>query len=88
MNVGKTYYERLLDYDFCKVIGKFDKDFLIIHGDRDNIVPLSYSEKAVEVYPSAELVVIIGAGHGFMDVYAQASIESASSYLNGHLIER
>ena len=31
---------------------------LLIHGDADSIVPLSYSERALEVYPSAELKVI------------------------------
>lgn len=38
---------------------------LIIHGDRDDLVPLSVSEKAVQIYESAELKVIRGGGHGF-----------------------
>ena len=38
---------------------------LLIHGDADSIVPLSYSERALEVYPSAELKVVEGGGHGF-----------------------
>lgn len=30
-----------------------EKDILILHGDRDGIVDLSYSQRAVETYPSA-----------------------------------
>ena len=40
-------------------------DVLIFHGTADNIVPISYSERAVTAFPSAELVTIEGAGHGF-----------------------
>lgn len=38
---------------------------MIIHGTSDNIVPISYSERAVTTFPNARLVVIDGAGHGF-----------------------
>lgn len=61
MTVGRSYVESLLDYD----ISAWDKDVLIIHGDADAIVPLSYSQHAADVYASAELEIIPGAGHGF-----------------------
>lgn len=37
----------------------------MIYGNVDSIVPLSFSEKAVETYDSAQLEVLTGAGHGF-----------------------
>ncbi len=40
---------------------------LIIHGTADSLVPLSYSRKAVKVFPHAKLVTIEGADHGFYD---------------------
>ena len=55
MTVGRAYFEDLLDYDVYADIADFDKDVLILHGDEDSVVPLSYSERALEVYPSAEL---------------------------------
>jgi pimeloyl-ACP methyl ester carboxylesterase len=38
---------------------------MIIHGTADELVPLSYSEKALAVFENASLVKIPGAGHGF-----------------------
>lgn len=65
MNVGKTYFKDLLDYDIYEDIKAYKKKVLIVHGDADDIVPLSYSRKAVKIYSSASLKVIKGAGHGF-----------------------
>ena len=65
MDVGRAYFEPLIGYDIYEDIGAYDRDVLLIHGDADSIVPLSYSERALEVYPSARLEVISGAGHGF-----------------------
>lgn len=62
MTVGRPYFEGLFDYDVYGHIQSYSKDILLIHGDRDGIVPLSYSERALEVYPSARLEVISGAG--------------------------
>ncbi len=36
-----------------------------IHGNKDEVVPIKYSERAVEVYYNAAIDVIIGAGHGY-----------------------
>ena len=61
MTVGRAYAENLLDYDIYDVISDYKNDVLILHGDADNIVPLSYSVKALEVYSSARLEVFSGA---------------------------
>ena len=65
MTVGHVFAEDLLDYDIYEAISAYKKDVLLIHGDADSIVPLSYSKKAVEAYDSALLEVLPGAGHGF-----------------------
>lgn len=83
MNVGKVYFEDLLDYDVYNVMSLYDKDVLIIHGDHDDIVPLAYSQKAVETYTKAKLEVIEGAGHGF---YGN-DFEEAMQYIKNNLIE-
>ena len=37
----------------------------MLHGTADKLVPVSVSEKALEVYENAELKVIEGGNHGF-----------------------
>ena len=85
MAVGKAYFEELFDYNIYEDIENFNKDVLIIHGDSDDIVPLSYSERAAEVYPLANLEVIPGAGHGFYGEDAQTAIEYMAKYYNSHI---
>lgn len=65
MTVGKTYYQDLFNYNVFDDIKRFNKNVLLIHGDRDSIVDISYSERAVDVYQNSELKTITGAGHGF-----------------------
>lgn len=84
MTVGRAYAEKLLDYDIYEAISAYDKDVLLIHGDADSIVPLSYSQKALEVYDSARLEVLPGAGHGFHGSDAEQTIAWTLEYLESH----
>lgn len=86
MEVGRAYFEPLIGYDFYEEIAAYDKDVLLIHGDADDIVPLSYSEKALEVYPSAELKVISGGGHGFYGEDARQVTDYMLEYLDGNRV--
>lgn len=84
MTVGRVFAEDLLDYDIYEAISAYKKDVLLIHGDADSIVPLSYSEKAVEIYDSARLEVLPGAGHGFHGSDAEQTIAWTLEYLETH----
>lgn len=84
MTVGRVYAESLLDYDIYKAVSGYERDVLILHGDADPVVPLSYSERAVEVYPSAQLKVLPGAGHGFYGQAAQQALAYILEYLDSH----
>ncbi|MCB6416116.1 alpha/beta fold hydrolase [Faecalimonas umbilicata] len=84
MNVGRNYFEPLLDYDIFGAIAAYDKDVWIIHGDADRTVPVAYSEQALEVYPSAELKVMPDAGHGFHGEDVQQAIDWILEYLQNH----
>lgn len=52
-----------------KLVSKDDAPTLLVHGDKDELVPLWHSEKIDEAFQAAEvdckLVVIEGAAHGF-----------------------
>lgn len=65
LSLGERYIQDALEIRIYQKIADYRKPVLIIHGDRDNMVPLSSSRKAVQVYESAELKIISGGGHGF-----------------------
>ncbi len=85
MEVGKVYFESLIDYDIYSDISSYDKDVLIIHGTADKVVPISCAEKALETYPAAELIRIQGAGHGFSGDDRNTVIKYVSEYLNAQM---
>ena len=85
MTVGRAYFEPLLGYDVYADVSAYPKDVLILHGDADSIVPLSYSEKAMTAYSSARLVVIEGAGHGFYGEDEAFAIQNIADYLDARL---
>lgn len=84
MTVGRKYFQDLMDYDVYSVIGAYEKDVLLIHGDADSIVPISSSERALEVYPSAELKILPGAGHGLHGQNAETATGYMLEYLQAH----
>ena len=65
MSMSEAYINSIKDFDVWSHIGKFSKPVCIIHGTADMIVPISNSEKAVGLYPSATLNKIEGANHWF-----------------------
>jgi dienelactone hydrolase len=81
MRVGRRFFADVMNFDVYNYITRYDKDVLIIHGDRDGIVPLAGSQQAIKVYPSAELKIIRGAGHGFSGNAAQQAIEYMLEYI-------
>lgn len=71
--LGKIYYSDVWDLDVYKTIANYDGPVLLLHGDKDKIVNVSYSDEASRVYANCEYVVFEGQGHGFMgDSIAEA----------------
>ena len=63
--LGAIYSLDAMSFDVYDVMGAFTKPVLILHGDQDDVVDISYSERAVKTFPNAELEVLNGTGHGF-----------------------
>ena len=63
--LGGIYNRDAMSFDIYEVIRNYPGKVLIIHGTMDSIAPFSYSERAVEVFPDAELIRYEGANHGF-----------------------
>ena len=83
--IGKLYLEDALSVDIYEKMGDYPGDVLIFHGTADSIVPLSYSERAVTTFPSAELVTIEGAGHGFSGEDDQYVTKRSVDFVKAHL---
>lgn len=85
MTVGRTYFESLLNFNPYADVVRYTKDVLILHGNNDSIVPLSYSQRAVGEYSSAQLEVINGAGHGFSGSDFITALDFSVQYIKAHL---
>lgn len=83
INVGKNYVSDVWDYDVYAEMPNYTNPVLILHGDRDGIVDVSYAQRAAESYPDAELHILHGAGHGFYG----SSFDTAMSYILDYLSE-
>jgi len=82
--LGAVYSLDAMSMDIYDVIGAYKGDVLIVHGDNDKLVDLSYSEKAEQVYDSAQLIVYEGAGHGFFGENADRFAADALAFLLAH----
>lgn len=81
ITLGRKYALDVIDLDVRDVMKRFDREVLIIHGDMDEYVPISYSNLAERTYPNAALHVLYGARHGFNDI----ELEKANSIVGEYL---
>lgn len=69
MKLGAVYVNDVIGMNPYEIIGGYTGKVLIIHGTADNIVDISYAQRAVETYSAAgadvELKIIEGGGHMF-----------------------
>ena len=84
VSIGAIYSKDAMSFDVYEVIGNYKGDVLICHGDKDTLVPLSYSERAAEVYSNAELKVIQYGEHGFQGKLARDATAFAVEFLQNH----
>jgi len=75
VTLGRAYFEAVHGYDIFEHIGKYDRQVLIFHGDKDNVVPVGYGQRAASLYPNAKIEVYQGEGHGFSAPYHWRVIE-------------
>lgn len=67
--------------DIYDVIKKYDGNVRIIHGDKDGIVPISYSDEAVKVYKNATLKVIKDSDHGFNETDSETARQDSIDFI-------
>ena len=83
--VGAPFITDALDIDvYGKVLPSLDKDVLIFHGTTDDMIDLQYSVQALDVLPSAKLVVVDGYGHGFPGFVLADIMPIVVDFINAH----
>ena len=81
IHVGKNYITDLLTVDFNELLSSYQGHMLLLHGDKDSTVPLSWSEDAKEIILDCEFYVIKNGGHEFFG----QPFEDAMSYILPYL---
>ncbi len=83
ITIGRRYITDMYDYDYFDDMRKYGGPVLIVHGDKDRVAPLSYSQRAVETFPNAKLYILKGAGHVFIKEEQQKEfLEQADVFLS------
>ena len=85
--VGRIYNKDALSFDIYTLMPKYSGKTLIIHGSADSLVPLSYSERAVKIFPDAKLITLDGAGHGFYGDAMRKAAEDAVKFVQSIIDE-
>ena len=67
------------------VIGNYKGPVLIMHGNQDDLVPITTSEKALEKYEDAMLIPITNQGHGFDEASTALAIQNLENFLKEQL---
>lgn len=87
MKLGRRYAADVLDMDPFAEISPYQGPVMIVHGDRDAIVDISYAERANKAYIAkrtasapVKLVIIKGAGHGFSRKADKLALESIRKF--------
>ncbi len=85
IHVGKKYITDLWTVDFDQMLSSYQGHMLLLHGDQDSTVPLSYSEEAREIIPDCEFYVIQDGGHEFFGQPFEDAMGYIFPYLEGQL---
>ena len=84
IHVGRRFVSDSWDHDIFADMPGFKKPVLLLHGDEDEVIDISYSEQAAGAYPDCEFHVIHGAGHGFKDARFDEAAGYICNFLRSH----
>lgn len=85
MTLGKEYCEELWDMNVYGEIEKYRGEVLIVHGTKDDVIPMTASEEAVRHFENARLICLRGAGHGFEGWQQVRAVKAAYDFVCGRI---
>lgn len=81
IHVGRNFVTDLWEVDFDQLLSSYRGHMLLLHGDKDSTVPISYSEAAREIIPDCEFYVIKDGGHEFFGQPFEDAVSCILPYL-------
>lgn len=63
--LSKTWFDELIASKPLDAIGAYKGPMLVVHGDKDVVVPAAVNEAVVAAYPKASIVLVPEADHGY-----------------------
>jgi len=86
MSLGRGFFETIRKIKYPKAIGGYKGAVYLLHGTKDPIVPLAYSEQAKSLYQNAALEVLEGEGHGFSEAGANIAAEKIFGFISSQIV--
>lgn len=83
MELGGGYFRTAREIQLEEILAGYRGPVLLLHGTDDEIVPLSYSEKAAAAYDAAKLVVLDGERHGFTEAGTRRMEQETLQFISG-----
>ena len=81
IQLGRRYADDIWDLDVYREFTGYSGQVLILHGDQDDVVDISVSEKAVAMKPDCRFYRISGGRHGFKGEAFEEACRRVLSYL-------
>ena len=81
IQVGRNYATDIWELDFQQLLSHLRQPVLLLHGDQDTTVPISYSQQASAWLPRSIFHPVPGGKHGFSDQPFQTALTQIRSFL-------
>ena len=85
--MGRNYITDLWKVDFDQLLASYRGKLLLLHGDRDGTVDISWSEQALEIIPDCAFHVISGGWHEFYGQPFEDVMNHILSYIGRQLAD-
>lgn len=85
LTLGKKYYMDMMEIDVYRQACQYTGEVLLLHGEADQLVPISYSERLAKEMAHAQLHRIPRAGHGFSGEDFQTAVSYILDFLHRQL---
>lgn len=83
LQAKKKYCEDAWDVDVYAAMKKCAGRVLILHGTKDEVVPVSCSRRALGLFPQAQLLPLRGVGHRFTGFVAHCALRESLRFVTG-----
>lgn len=84
LTLSNHYYEGMYDFDIYARLPAYRGPVLLVHGDQDSVVPVSYGRRAAACYERCEYREFKGQNHGFNAQCKAQALEYVLEFLKNN----